>query len=203
MSRPILCATPPLLAALLLAGTPAWAQEPDPRPKPFLTASATFPPAARAVDPAPARPAASFPPLPRYGAWVGVTKWATLTAAAGLGTLGAVLHQDADKVFGQLERRCEADPALCQARRPDGSYEDPALEALYQDVRDKDRKARLSFVAAQVSFGVSVLLFIVDFQKKKGPGDVPYDPERSSQASPSPLRLSVTPGELALRYYFR
>ena len=94
---------------------------------------------------------------------------------------------------------CEADPANCRALNPDGSYEDPLLESLYQNVVDRDRQARFSLIAAEVNFGVSVLLFIVDFQKSAGPRDIPYDPDNKKAA----LRLTAKSGELALRYYFK
>lgn len=138
-------------------------------------------------------------PLPDYGPWVGVTKWLTLGTAAGLGALGFSLHADANDTFAELERACEADADNCRSRAPDGSYSDPRLESLYQNVLDKDAQARLSLIGAQLSFGVSVLLFIVDFQKDEGPGDIPYDPDDEQ----SRFQLSAVPGEVTLRYYFR
>lgn len=140
-----------------------------------------------------------FLPLPRYGKWVTVTKWLTLAAAAGLGTMAAIVHEDAEDSFAELERACLADPDNCRNVTADGAYADPQLESLFQDVVTKDRTARWSLIGAEVSFGASVLLFIVDFQKKSGPGDIPYDPDSEK----SRLRLSAVPGELALRYYFR
>jgi hypothetical protein len=137
-------------------------------------------------------------PLPKYGGWVTVTKWVTLATAVGLGTAGALLHRDANDVFTQLDVLCRADPDNCRDRNPDGSYSDPVLEDMYQSVLKKDQQARAAFVGAQVSFGASVLLFIVDFQKDDGPGNIPYDPDSEKGA----LRLTARPGELAVRYYF-
>lgn len=163
-----------------------------------------------AVPPAPApsplqlRPdstpaAAAFPLVPEYGAWVGITKWATLGASAGFGALGFVLHEDANSTFDRLNRRCRRDPDTCRSRNPDGSYTDPLLESLYQQVLTRDRQARWSLIGAEISFGVSVVLFILDFQRKRRPSDIPYDPDEGK----SRLRLSATPGQLALRYYFK
>jgi hypothetical protein len=137
-------------------------------------------------------------PLPKYGGWVGVTKWVTLAAAIGLGAAGAVTHRNATDIYEQLDALCQSDPDTCRDRDPDGSYSDPMLEAMYQEVLKKDQRARTAFVGAQISFGVSVLLFIVDFQRDDGPGNIPYDPDSEKSA----LRLTARPGELAIRYYF-
>lgn len=142
--------------------------------------------------------AAAILPLPKYGGWVSVTKWLTLAASIGLGAAGAVWHHDANDIFTQLDALCKADPDNCRERNTDGSYADPLLEDMYQTVLEKDGRARTAFVGAQVSFGVSVLLFIVDFQQDDGPGNIPYDPDKGQ----SPLRFTAKPGELAIRYYF-
>jgi len=136
-------------------------------------------------------------PLPKYGGWVSVTKWATLAAAVGLGAAGAVWHHDAQDNYEELDALCKAEPDTCRDRNPDGSYRDPALEDLYQTVLKKDGHARTAFVGAQVSFGVSALLFILDFQQDDGPGNIPYDPDGQKSA----LRFTARPGELAIRYY--
>ncbi|MGD8867067.1 MAG: hypothetical protein PVI01_05545 [Gemmatimonadales bacterium] len=141
---------------------------------------------------------AAFMPLPKYGGWVSVTKWVTLAASIGLGAAGAVWHHDANDIFTRLDTLCKADPDNCRDRNSDGSYADPVLEDMYQTVLEKDGRARTAFVGAQVSFGVSVLLFIVDFQRDDGPGNIPYDPDEGQ----SPLRFTAKPGELAVRYYF-
>lgn len=137
-------------------------------------------------------------PLPKYGGWVGVTKWVSLAAATGFGALGFALHNRADDSFDELETFCTADPDNCRRINPDGSYADSRLESLFQDAVDRDNQARLSLVAAEVSFGLSVLLFIVDFQKHRTPENIPYEPEEQEGR----LRLSIRPGELAFKYYF-
>jgi hypothetical protein len=137
--------------------------------------------------------------LPSYGAWVGWAKWISLGAAVGLGIYGFSVNSDAQARFDRLEALCLADPDNCRDRNPDGSYNDPILEQLYQDIVNSDSQARTALIAAQISFAVSVVLFIVDFQKGEGPGDIPYDPADEKSA----LRLTAVPGEIALRYYFR
>lgn len=194
-------ATAAALALLaILAGQPARAQSiPD-----AGFASAIFPqdrpvPRLEPAPPPPPDPAASFFLLPKPGGWVSVTKWLTLSSAVGLGALGFLLNDDGDDLFAQLERRCEADPAACRQFTRSGAYQDPELEKLFQRVLDKDRLARVSLIGAQLTFGVSVLLFIADFQKDSGPGDVPYVPEGEERR----LQQSAVPGAIALRYYFQ
>lgn len=163
--------------------------------------------AARAVllHAAPDRPealtdeSAGFLPLPRFGPWVGYAKWGSLTAAAGLATLGFLWKEDANRKFDRLTRRCERAQDLCRQRNRDGSYADPNLERLFQDVRSLDHRAQASLIAAQVSFGASVVFFVLDWQRGEGPGNIPYDPEREEERSR--VRLTVVPGSIALRYY--
>ena len=179
------------------AGT---AQEPNARlevhaPSSLDLLAAPAPPLAKETE-ATAASAALLPQL-KYGGWVGVTKWVSLAAATGFGTLGFALHNSADESFDKLETLCTQDPETCRRLNPDGSYADSRLESLFQDAVDRDDQARLSLVAAEVSFGLSVLLFIVDFQKHRTPENVPYEPEEEE----SRLRLSVRPGELSFKYY--
>jgi len=183
-------ATRPALAQPETPAAPAL----RPLPSPIYLATLGAPRASAASSYEAAAPL----PLPKYGGWVGVTKWVTLTTAIGLGTAGALLHRDANEVFNQLDALCRSDPDNCRDRNPDGSYADPVLENMYQTVVKKDGQARAVFVGAQISFGASVLLFIVDFQKGDGPGNIPYDPDSQKSA----LRLTAKPGELAIRYYF-
>ncbi len=136
--------------------------------------------------------------LPNYGPWVGVGKWLSLGVGAGLAGLGFALNNEADDAFRELELLCLADRNACRLAN-DGSYADPALEERYRDILGKDRGARASLVGAQLSFAVSLILFVVDFQRGEGPEDVPYEPEDEK----SQVRFSVAPGELTVRYYFK
>jgi hypothetical protein len=151
------------------------------------------------VDPTASTGSAASLPLPKYGNWVGVTKWLTLATAVGLGTAGVLLHKDANEMHLRLEVLCNASPDNCRDREPDGSYVDPVLEGMYESILKKDRQARAMFIGSEVTFFTSVLLFIVDFQKRDGPGNVPYDPD-SEKAD---LQFTAVPGEIALRYYLQ
>ena len=147
---------------------------------------------------APGESDASSFPLPEYGAWIGKTKWLTLAASAGLGVLGFKLHADADDVFDALVRLCNRNPNTCRELAPDSSFLDTRAEELFQRVSRKDEQARLSLIGSQIFFGASVILFIVDFENRRGPQDVPYFPDEEK----SPLALIVVPGEISIKYYF-
>jgi hypothetical protein len=138
-------------------------------------------------------------PLPKYGSWVGITKWVTLAAAVGLGTVGVMLHKDANEMYLRLETLCNANPDNCRDREGDGSYVDQVLEGMYESILQKDEQARAAFIASEITFFTSVLLFIVDFQKRSGPGNVPYDPD-SEKAD---LQFTAVPGEISIRYYLQ
>jgi hypothetical protein len=167
------------------------------RPAPAQTGAATGT-LATSLSPA-YHPTLDSLPLPKYGNWVGVTKWLTLATAVGLGTAGVLLHKDANEMHLRLEVLCNASPDNCRDREPDGSYVDPVLEGMYESILKKDRQARAMFIGSEVTFFTSVLLFIVDFQKRDGPGNVPYDPD-SEKAD---LQFTAVPGEIALRYYLQ
>jgi hypothetical protein len=194
-----------LIALFLLIGNqPAAAQSffaPDTAPEPAARLHPRYDPIlAQNYSSLPSPDsAASALPIPKYGGWVTVTKWATLATAAGFGVLGFKLHNDADAAFEELQLACQQDPDACENFNPDGSYQDPELEALYQNVVKKDKQARITLIASQVSFGVSVVLFIVDFQRKTDPTDIPYDPDSEKSA----LRVTVESDEIAVRYYLR
>jgi hypothetical protein len=151
------------------------------------------------VDSAASAGSAAPLPLPKYGSWVGITKWVTLATAIGLGTAGVMLHKDANEMFLRLDVLCNANPETCRDRDSDGSYVDPLFEQMYESVLKKDRQARAAFIGSEITFFTSVLLFIVDFQKRGGPGNVPYDPD-SEKAD---LQFTAVPGEITLRYYLQ
>lgn len=188
-----------VLLLLPVAAQPARAQTASP----LSLESAAFPPHALASAApggfGPEVAAATALPLPQYGGWVGVTKWVTLGASVGFGIMGAVLHRQANEDFQRLELLCQANPEPCRDFNEDGSYADLRLEKMFQDVTHKDDLARLSLIAAELAFGTSVVLFIVDFQNKPGPSDIPYDPDEEQ----SKLQLAVAPGQITLRYYIQ
>lgn len=140
-------------------------------------------------------------PLPKYGGWVGITKWATLGVSIGLGAYGFKLNSDANDIFDGLEVLCRENPDNCRSRNPDSSYSDPLLESIYQAALSKDNQARSLLIASQIFFGATVVLFIVDFQKGEGPDNIPYEPEDEERASS--LRITAVPGMIAVQYYIR
>jgi hypothetical protein len=143
--------------------------------------------------------AAAALPMPSYGPWVKVGKWASLGMAIGFGAAGAMISDDAAKLFLRIELICLADTEAC-AQNPDGSYTDPILEEMYQTVQQKDKQARTTFIIAEVSFLASITLFVVDFMRGGGPENKPYDPDEGQGGG---LQFSAVPGELALRYYLQ
>ena len=154
-----------------------------------------------ALDPALTEPAdaasAAALPVPKYGRWVTYGKWISLASAIGFGVAGALVSDDANTLYLQLEVICNAEPDAC-IQNPDGSYQNPVLENMFQTVEKKDQQARTAFVIAEVSFLASVTLFVVDFMRGGAPENKPYDPDEGER---SLLDFSVVPGEVALRYY--
>ena len=136
-------------------------------------------------------------PVPKYGPWVTIGKWTTLGMTIGFGVAGAMVSEDADKLFLRLEIICNSDPDAC-TQNPDGSYEDPLLEQMFETVEKKDKQARTAFIIAEVTFLASVALFVVDFMRGGGPENKPYDPDEGQGGA---LRFSVVPGRVVLRYY--
>jgi len=138
-------------------------------------------------------------PVPKYGSWVKVGKWTTLGMAIGFGAAGAMVSDDANELFVRLELICNADPDAC-TQNPDGSYDNAALEQMYQTVQKKDQQARTAFIIAEVSFLASVALFVVDFMRGREPENKPYDPDEGQGSS---LRFSAVPGQVGFKYYIQ
>ncbi len=113
-----------------------------------------------------------------------IAKWGTLAGAAGAALYGFLESGRADDAYDALENACEQDRTNCLRREPDGAYSDPALEAMYQDVRRLDRHTRTGLIASQVGLAASLVLFLLDLGNDGPPDDVPYRPPRF-QFSPS------------------
>jgi len=105
-----------------------------------------------------------------------VAKWTVLAGAAGAGVWGFIRNDRADELYRELEQACETDRLRCRDRGPDGVYNDPALEARYQEVRSLDRDSHRALLLSQVGVAASVVLFLLDLGNTRPPPDIPYVP---------------------------
>ncbi|MEN8376168.1 MAG: hypothetical protein ABFS34_12030 [Gemmatimonadota bacterium] len=103
-------------------------------------------------------------------------KWGALGAAVTAGILGFQAHNDADRLFDDLEAVCEVEIARC-AITTSGGYADPALESRFQEVLDADGRARTALILSQVAVATSLALFLLDLGGDSEPDNVPYDPD--------------------------
>ncbi|HSJ14738.1 MAG TPA: hypothetical protein VK939_09985 [Longimicrobiales bacterium] len=129
---------------------------------------------------------AQLEPVERPPAWsvLRVAKWSTLLLSAGAAIYGFTENERADNLYEELEQLCQAAPAECRARTPDGAYQAPELETRYQRVLDRDRTARTALLASQVGIAASVVLFILDLRNARPPDDIIYEP-RPLQVGPA------------------
>jgi hypothetical protein len=104
-----------------------------------------------------------------------IAKWTTLLVSGGAAAYGFVENRRADRAYEQLERECAAAPATC-VMLDNGAYADPALEARYQRIVDRDRGARTALLAGQLGIAAGVILFIIDLPNRTAPEDIPYEP---------------------------
>ena len=124
--------------------------------------------------------------------WAGLAKWVSLAGTIGIAGLGFSAHEHADDRFAALEALCASDVARCHVT-DEGTYVDAEAEALFQDVLDKDREARVYLVGSQIALVATVTLFILDLRNGGGPENIPYEPET--------IRLHVTPNEVRLAWH--
>jgi hypothetical protein len=117
---------------------------------------------------------------PAGGRPLRLAKWGAAAGTTGAAVAGFMIQRRADDRFEELERACEADVAACSARFEDGRYQDPGLEALYQDVLGLDRRARLALTTSQVGLATTVVLFILDLRERESPPNIPFEPGRLS-----------------------
>jgi hypothetical protein len=109
---------------------------------------------------------------------IAVAKWSAVAGAAAAAAYGFIRNAEADDLFRDLEQACQAAPAICALRGPDGSYADPGLEAIYQDVLTHDRASRYALLASQIGIAAGVALFLLDLRSDERPPDIPYEPRR-------------------------
>lgn len=106
-----------------------------------------------------------------------IAKWTTFFASAGTAGYGFAQNRVADRDYEQLERLCVGSPALCEKVGGGDVYADAAMEQRYQEIVDRDDRARLALLAGQLGILASVALFILDLPKSSTPEDIPYDPK--------------------------
>ena len=124
-----------------------------------------------------------------------VVKWTTALASAGTVAYGFVQNRDADREYEEIEMMCKNEITLCATKPDSDEYSDPALEARYNAVLERDERAQLALLAGQIGLAASVLLFILDLPKGTTTNDIPYDP--------SPLRLGMRAEQIELALHLR
>lgn len=121
----------------------------------------------------------------RYG------KWALLAGSVALNVAAAGAHNDADRAFGLLEERCEADRALCDVD-VEGRYIDVTSEDLYQESLRHDRKSRKLLFGGEAALLGSAVLFIWEFARPKSPpANIPFEPEVSVRNGVTKIGMRV------------
>lgn len=135
-------------------------------------------------------PPPSAPPTPPSGRSLiertsRVGKWVAGAAAVTLIVLGAREHDRAEERWDALVTRCREDNERCEIA-PDGTYQDLAAEALYQETVYYDRRAHRRIVGGQISLVAAGTMLIVDLSVRRGKTkDVPFDPDQAIVA-PAP-----------------
>lgn len=108
------------------------------------------------------------PPVIRYG------KWGGAALAAGFTVLGIKTHNNADDDFRRLAEYCRSQ-TFC-AIGSDGRYTDAEAERRYREVVNGDRWARTWLVGGQAALLGSVVLFVMELKRDRGPRNIPYSP---------------------------
>jgi hypothetical protein len=123
-------------------------------------------------------------------------RWVTLAGAAGLITVAAVRHQDAQNALGDLEDYCLEDVSMCViVTDPEGNdtYLTPEAEAMYQQYTALEHSARGFLFGGQLSLLTSGAMFLIDIIHRTEDFDnIPY----------TPLELYTTPNKLGLALHF-
>jgi hypothetical protein len=110
-------------------------------------------------------------PLFKYG------KFVLAAGALGLNYLAAKDHNRADDNFHALERRCLADPHLCDLNTS-GRYYDSQSEAFYQESLRYDRRARRLLFGGEAALLGSAAIFVWELTRHiPKPDNIPFEPE--------------------------
>ena len=121
---------------------------------------------AQTIDTVPKR--TSF--IIRYG------KWAALGSAIGLGLKARDRNALAEAAYDELNDRCFDVPESCITAH-NGRYLDHTSEVLYGRTVAYDKQASQYLIAAEVTFVVSVALFVYDLTDRQDrPPNIPFAP---------------------------
>jgi len=135
----------------------------------------------------------SRPWIARVSHW---GKWVTLAGAAGLITVAAVRHGEAQDALGQLEDFCRPENPHCRiVIGPNGveRYESEEAEELYREYATIEKRARGFLLGGQASLLASGAMFLIDLIHRTEDFDnIPY----------APLELYTRPNRLGLALRF-
>jgi hypothetical protein len=106
-----------------------------------------------------------------------IAKWTTLLASSAVAAYGFSQNRVADNDYEELERECEANPPACARGPGNDAYLDPALEQRYQQILERDDRARIALLGGQLGILASVVMFIIDLPDRATPEDIPYEPK--------------------------
>jgi hypothetical protein len=154
-----------------------------------LLSAAALAPAASQDFPRPA----SRPWIAEVSHW---GKWVALAGAAGLITVAAVRHGEAQDALGLLEDFCRPEnPACLIVTDANGAqrYEGAEAEELYQAYAVVEKRARGFLLGGQASLLASGAMFLIDLiHRTEDVDNIPY----------TPLELYTGPNRLGLALHF-
>jgi hypothetical protein len=110
-------------------------------------------------------------PLVKYG------KWVLAAGAVTMNVLAAKDHERGDRVFDELESRCDDNHFLCDVDGK-GRYLNAQSEALYQESLRYDRRARRWLIGGETALlGAAAMLVWELTGKTHRPDNIPFEPE--------------------------
>jgi hypothetical protein len=109
----------------------------------------------------------------------GPGKWVVGAGAIALIGLAVREHNRANESWDALLNLCEQNNESCELAA-DGTYKNLDAERLYQESQYYDRRAQRRILGGQVGLVLAAVLLIVDLSDRRdGPNNVPFDPERA------------------------